>query len=101
MDRVRFRGLEEVESVRYSLRDLREAGRRLGWMTKPGGALVRLLARTLSRIRRRMNPTLVMRSPHRADLARHMEALNAARKQYGVGGPVSTIQGAAHSAGAG
>jgi HEXXH motif-containing protein len=101
MDRARFRGLEEVESVRYSLRDLREARRRLGWMTKPGGALVGLLARALSRIRRRMDPALVMRSAYRAALVRHREELNAARKQYGLGGPVSRVQVAARSADSG
>ena len=83
LGRARFRGLEEIESVRYSLRDLREARRHLGWITKPGGALVALLARTLSRIGRRMNRTAVMRSPYRVDFARHKEELKTARKQHG------------------
>jgi HEXXH motif-containing protein len=101
LERARFRALEEVESVRYSLRDLREARRRFGWITKPGDALVALLARTISMISRRMNRTLVMRSPYRADFVRHMEELNAARKRHGSGGPGSTVQGAARSADSG
>jgi HEXXH motif-containing protein len=83
LDRARFRGLEEIESVRYSLRDLRDARRRFGWITKGGGLLVALLARTVSRIRRRMNRSVVMRSPYRVDLGRHVEELKAARTQHG------------------
>jgi HEXXH motif-containing protein len=87
LERARFRGLEEIESVGYSLRDLREAQRRLGWITKPGGRLVMLLARALRAVRRRMRTTAqsVMRSQYRAEFVRHMDKLKAARKQHGTG----------------
>jgi HEXXH motif-containing protein len=85
LERTRFRALEEVESVRYSLRDLREARRRFGWITKSGSTLVTLLTRTLSRISRRMNRSLVMRSPYRANLVRHMNDLTQARTRQESG----------------
>lgn len=86
-ERARFRGLEEIESVRYSLRDLREAQRRFGWITKPGGRLIQLLSGMLSKVKGRMKrPAMaVTRSPYRADFARHVEDLKAARQRHGPG----------------
>ncbi|HEX2055208.1 MAG TPA: HEXXH motif-containing putative peptide modification protein [Nitrospiraceae bacterium] len=86
LERARFRGLEEIESVRYALRDLREAQRRFGWITEAGGRLVQLLSSALSRTRRRMGtPTHVLRPSYRARFIRHVNHLKAARRRYRLG----------------
>lgn len=87
LERARFRGLEEIESVRYSLRDLREAQRRFGWITKPGGRLVMHLARALEQVGRRMRGAAqaVKRSPYRAEFVRHVDELKVARKHHRLG----------------
>jgi HEXXH motif-containing protein len=86
LDRARFRGLEEIESVRYSLHDLRQAKRRYGWITQQGGMLVDLITRALSSVERRMEQSgmKVARSRYGADLFRHRRALQAARRRYGL-----------------
>ncbi len=83
--RARFRCLEEVASVDYSLRDLDYAGRKLGWVTGAGSALVRLLTRELERVRKKIAPfeKVVLRSRHGTDLRRHRRELWDARKTYG------------------
>jgi HEXXH motif-containing protein len=83
--RARARCLEEVESVRYSLRDLRDADRRLGWVTPAGMALVRQLDQELSRVRTRIAPfeTVVLRSRYGPQLRRHRRTLARARATYG------------------
>jgi HEXXH motif-containing protein len=85
LDRARFRGLEEIESVRYSLQDLRQAKRRFGWITPQGGTLVDLVARAISGAARRMEQgrARVARSRYGTELVRHRRALQAAREQYG------------------
>lgn len=87
LDRARFRGLEEIESVRYSLQDLRQARRRYGWITPQGGTLVDLIARALSGVERRMEQsrTAVARSRYGTQILRHRRALQAARERYGPG----------------
>jgi HEXXH motif-containing protein len=86
LKRARFRCAEEIESVRYSLRDLRQAERRFRWITKAGGTLTRLLARTLTGVKKRMEPYMaaVLRSPYGAELLRHRRELQAARTKFGT-----------------
>jgi HEXXH motif-containing protein len=89
LKRARFRCAEEIESVRYSLRDLRQAERRFGWITKIGGVLTRLLARTLTGVQGRMEPNMaaLLQSPYGGELVRHRRELQAARKRFGTGLP--------------
>ncbi|HET6676080.1 MAG TPA: HEXXH motif-containing putative peptide modification protein [Nitrospiraceae bacterium] len=83
LKRARFRCAEEIESVRYSLRDLHEAEARFGWITKAGGVLIRLLARALGEVARRMKrkPAFSLRSKYGTELLRHRRALEAVRKR--------------------
>ncbi len=87
LKRARFRCAEEMESVRYSLRDLRQAERRFGWITKTGAALTRLLAGALTGVKRRIEPNMaaVLRSPYGAELMDHRRELQVARKRFGTG----------------
>ncbi len=83
--RARYRCLEEIESVRYSLIDLDYAGGRLKWLTRGGKELVRQLADMLAQIERAMQvqeaevrtssfaPAL---RKHRAELAHARETLS-------------------------
>ncbi len=81
--RARFRCLEEVTSVRYSLRDLAHA-RRLGWLTESGWNLVVSLKREIDRVETRITPfeRMILRSRHERELAAHRKALAAARLTY-------------------
>jgi HEXXH motif-containing protein len=83
--RARFRCLEEVESVGYSLRDLTHAADRLGWLSTSGAALVRLLKGEISKVRRRIEPfrASVHRSRYGPALRRHIRTLARARALYG------------------
>ncbi|GIW54874.1 MAG: hypothetical protein KatS3mg082_1278 [Nitrospiraceae bacterium] len=83
--RARFRCLEEIESVRYSIQDLEYAGRRLGWLTGSGKRLVGMLAAEIGKVERKMMPykQAVLRSKYGPALRRHVEELRRARKTYG------------------
>ena len=83
--RARFRCLEEIDSVRYSLRDLDYAGQELGWMSAAGKSLVDSLRREMDRVRKRIAPyvRVVLRSRQGAELRRHRRELVKARKTYG------------------
>jgi HEXXH motif-containing protein len=83
--RTRFRCLEEVESVAYSIRDLSHAADRLGWLSPSGMALVRILKRQIGHVRRRMAPfrETVLRSRFGASLRRHIRTLERAWVSYG------------------
>ncbi len=83
--RARYRCLEEVESVRYSLEDLSDAAHRLGWLTSSGVTLVQALRRDINRVARRIAPfrNQVLRSKYGPALRRHIQALEEARKMYG------------------
>ena len=81
--RARFRCLEEIDSVQYSLQDLALAGGRLKWLTSRGKRMVAQLAEALGQVERRMRKhrETVSRSTfgpalrrHRADLAQAREA---------------------------
>jgi len=83
--RAKFRCLEEVESVGYSLRDLAHASDRLGWLSPCGAALVRILQSEIGKVRRRVVPfrQAVLRSRYGPALRRHIRTLARARVLYG------------------
>jgi hypothetical protein len=82
--RARFRCLEEVDSVRYSLKDLAHA-HKLGWMTATGWGLVSSLKREIEKVGKQIRPfeQVVLRSKHGPELKRHRKELEKARKCYG------------------
>jgi HEXXH motif-containing protein len=82
--RARFRCLEEVESVRYSIEDLLGTARARGWLTPAGVSLVQALQRELTGVRRRIAPSqsVVMRSRYGKELAGHIADLVAKRRLY-------------------
>jgi hypothetical protein len=85
LQRARFRCLEEVESVRYSLQDLHYADRHLGWLTASGRRLVSELKEAIDQVERdidRFKPD-VLRSKFGPDLRRHVATLKRARMTYG------------------
>lgn len=88
--RARFRCLEEVASVRYSLKDLAYA-KKLGWMTATGWGLVSSLKREIDKAELRIAPfeRSVLRSKHGRELTRHRKELAKARETYG---PVTSPQ---------
>lgn len=87
--RARFRCLEEVESVGYSIRDLSHAADRLGWLSPSGVALVKALAGRIALVRRRSEAfrSQVLRSRYGPALRRHIRTLEQARATYGFPGP--------------
>jgi hypothetical protein len=82
--RARFRCLEEVDSVRYSLKDLAHA-RKLGWLTQVGWGLVNSLKREIDKVEKRIRQfeRAVLRSKYGAGLKRHRKELATARETYG------------------
>ena len=83
--RARFRCVEEVESVRYSLQDLHYADRHLGWLTASGRRLVSELKKAIDQVERDIEPFKpdVLRSKFGPDLRRHVATLKKARMTYG------------------
>ncbi len=83
--RARFRCLEEIESVRYSIQDLGYAARRLGWLTGSGKRLVGMLEAEIGKVERKIMPYKkdVLRSKYGPALHRHAEELKRARMTYG------------------
>ena len=83
--RARFRCLEEIESVRYSLYDLEYAGRRLKWMTASGARLVKHLQEAILKTERQISRhrRAVLASSYGSSLRRHVSELRAARRSYG------------------
>jgi HEXXH motif-containing protein len=85
LQRAKYRCLEEVESVRYSLQDLHYADRHLGWLTASGRRLVSELKEAIDQVERdidRFRPD-VLRSKFGPDLQRHVATLKRARMTYG------------------
>jgi len=82
--RARFRCLEEVASVEYSLRELNYAVKKLGWLTASGMALVEQLKQELAKVKNRIAPyeATVLRSRYGTELRRHRRELMAARRTY-------------------
>lgn len=85
LQRARFRCLEEVESVRYSLQDLHYADHHLGWLTGSGRRLVGQLAEAIEKVERSIAPyrNEVLRSKFGGPLRRHVDELHDARMTYG------------------
>lgn len=82
--RARFRCLEEVASVRYSLEDLEHATK-LGWLTQAGWELVRSLKREIEKVENRIktHEWAIMRSKYGRELRAHRKELDTARQTYG------------------
>lgn len=83
--RARFRCLEEIESVRYSIQDLDYAGRHLKWITGSGARLVRQLEEEISKSEQRIakHRKAVMASSFGSALRKHIKELQQARETYG------------------
>jgi HEXXH motif-containing protein len=83
--RARFRCLEEIESVRYSIQDLDYAGRHLKWLTGSGARLVRQLEEAIAKAEQKIacHRKSVLASPFGPALRKHRNALQQARQAYG------------------
>ena len=83
--RARFRCLEEIESVRYSLQDLEYAGRHLKWITTSGARLVKHLEEAILKAERQMcrHRRAVLASSYGPALRNHLAELQHARQTYG------------------
>jgi hypothetical protein len=85
LQRARFRCLEEVESVRYSIQDLEYASWHLKWLTGSGQRLVKQLAETIEQVEQNIAPhrKAVLASKFGPALRRHIKELQQARRTYG------------------
>ena len=85
LQRARFRCLEEVESVRYSIQDLEYASWHLKWLTGSGQRLVKQLAETIEQVEHNITPhkKAVLASTFGPALRRHVKELQQARQTYG------------------
>lgn len=85
LHRARFRCLEEVESVRYSLQDLHYADHHLGWLTGSGRRLVGQLGEAIEQVERLSERFKrdVQRSAFGPALQKHIKELQQARRTYG------------------
>ena len=85
LQRARFRCLEEVESVRYSIQDLEYADWHLKWLTGSGQRLVKQLAETIEQVEHNIAPhrKAVLASQFGPTLRRHIKELQQARQTYG------------------
>lgn len=85
LQRARFRCLEEVESVRYSIQDLEYAGRHLKWLTGSGQRLVKQLAETIEQVEHNIAPHRkgVLASQFGPAIRRQIKELQQARQTYG------------------
>lgn len=83
--RARFRCLEEIESVRYSLQDLEYARRQLKWLTGSGVRLINELKDAIGQTERQMSRyrKAVLASSFGSSLRRHVAGLRQAREAYG------------------
>jgi hypothetical protein len=85
LQRARFRCLEEVESVRYSIQDLEYASWHLKWLTGSGQRLIKQLAETIEQVEQSIAPhrKSVLASKLGPALRRHIKELHQARQTYG------------------
>ena len=85
LQRARFRCLEEIESVRYSLQDLRYADHYLGLLTGSGRRLVAQLAEAIDEVELRGKQFKhdVEHSQFGSALRKHSKGLHQARQMYG------------------
>lgn len=83
--RARFRCLEEIESVRYSIQDLKYAGGHLKWLTGSGARLVRQLEEQIGNAEARIvrHREAVLSSTFGPGLRRHAKELQQARQTFG------------------
>jgi len=85
LQRARFRCLEEVESVRYSIQDLEYADWHLKWLTGSGQRLVKQLTEAIEQVEHNIAPhrKAVLASTFGPTLRRHIKELHQARQTYG------------------
>lgn len=85
LQRSRFRCLEELASVRYSLQDLHYADHHLGWLTGSGRRLVGQLSDLIDRVERNSKRMTreIDRSSFAPALRKHLKELQTARHTYG------------------
>ncbi|MDF0673690.1 MAG: HEXXH motif-containing putative peptide modification protein [Nitrospira sp.] len=85
LQRARFRCLEEIASVRYSLQDLQYADHHLGWLTGSGRRLVGQLTETIDQVERESErfKREVERSTLGQALRKHVKELQQARQTHG------------------
>jgi len=85
LQRARFRCLEEVESVRYSIQDLEYADWHLKWLTGSGQRLVKQLEEAIEQVEHNIAPhrKAVLNSKFGPALRRHIKELQQARQTYG------------------
>ena len=85
LQRARFRCLEEVGSVRYSVQDLEYADWHLKWLTGSGQRLVKQLAEAIEQVEHNIAPhrKAVQASTFGPALRRHIKELHQARQTYG------------------
>jgi hypothetical protein len=85
LQRARFRCLEEVESVRYSIQDLEYASWHFKWLTGSGQRLVKQLAESIEQVEHNIAPhrKVVLASTFGPPLRRHIKELHQARMTYG------------------
>ena len=85
LQRARFRCLEELESVRYSIQDLEYADWHLKWLTGSGQRLVKQLAGAIEQVEQNIAPhrKAVLASKFGPSLRRHVKELQQARQTYG------------------
>ena len=86
LQRARFRCVEEVESVRYSIQDLEYADWHLKWLTGSGQRLVKQLAETIEQVEHNIAPhrKAILASKFGPALRRHIKELQQARQTYGL-----------------
>jgi HEXXH motif-containing protein len=85
LQRARFRCLEEVESVRYSIQDLEYASWHLKWLTGSGQRLVKQMAEAIAQVEQNIAPhrKSVLASKFGPALRKHVKELRQARETYG------------------
>jgi len=85
LQRARFRCLEEVESVRYSIQDLEYADWHLKWLTGSGQRMVKQLEETIEQVEHNIAPhrKAALASTFGSSLRRHIKELQQARQTYG------------------
>lgn len=86
LDRARYRCLEEIDSVRYSLKDLDLAGGHFKWLTRGGKRVIAQLADIVAHIEQQMltHEKDVSRSSFGPALRRHRAELARARELFSL-----------------
>jgi HEXXH motif-containing protein len=85
LQRARFRCLEEIASVRYSVQDLQYADHHLGWLTGSGRRLVGQLTEVIEQVERESKrfKREVEGSAFGQALRKHVKELQQARQTHG------------------